>query len=454
MKLASDLLQGLGFLINWEKSHPSPTQTLEFLGMILDSPSLAFILPEKKREKTRKLCVQALKNNRIKLRDLAKIMGNFAWAIPAVPFAQAHYRKVQRDLIRALHKNVGDFESCFTLSEEAKADLSWWITNMDSSKGKVIFSGEPDMTIFSDASLTGWGAVFNGSTARGPWSVEDGQRHINELELLAAFFALQSFAATASNISISLQMDNCTAVCYINRGGGTHSRSLSDLATQISSWCESRKITVHASYLPGHLNIVADRESRMGLDSSDWALDQEVFTAINNVWTCQVDLFAAAWNNKLEKFFAWTPQPQATGVDAFSTSWKGLKAYAFPPFGLILRSLAKIRREQASLVLVSPYWPSAAWYPLLLELAVDVARILKPDAKLLTSPSGEAHPLPLCLIAWKLSGNAYKTKAFRRRWSTYCWMGHANPHELLTSRPGTIGSVGASGGILIPCQCL
>ncbi|KAK4027275.1 hypothetical protein OUZ56_016286 [Daphnia magna] len=33
---------------------------------------------------------------RIKLRDLAKVMGNFAWAIPAVPFAQAHYRKVRR----------------------------------------------------------------------------------------------------------------------------------------------------------------------------------------------------------------------------------------------------------------------------------------------------------------------------------------------------------------------
>lgn len=186
VKLASDLLQGLGFLINWEKSHPSPTQTLEFLGMVLDSPSLAFISPEKKRDKTRKLCVQALKHNRIKLRDLAKVMGNFALAIPAVPFAQAHYRKVQRYLIRALHKNMGDFESFLTLSEEAKADLSWWITSMDSSKGIVIFSGEPDITIFWDASLTGWGAVFNGSTTRDPWSVGDGQRHINELKLLAA----------------------------------------------------------------------------------------------------------------------------------------------------------------------------------------------------------------------------------------------------------------------------
>jgi hypothetical protein len=62
---------------------------------------------------------------------------------------------------------------------------------MDSSEGKVIFQGEPDLTIFSDASLSGWVALCNGITARGPWSAEDASRHINELELLAAFFALQ-----------------------------------------------------------------------------------------------------------------------------------------------------------------------------------------------------------------------------------------------------------------------
>jgi hypothetical protein len=304
VKMASDLLQRLGFLINWEKSLPAPTQSLEFLGMILNSLSMAFILPSAKREKTRKLCVQALNNNRIKLRDLAKVMGNFSWAIPAVPFAQAHYRKVQSDLIWMLGRNGGDFEKFLVLSEEAKADLSWWIQSMDSSEGKVIFQGEPDLTIFSDASLSGWGAVCNGITARGPWSAEDASRHINELELLAAFFALQSFTASSSNIFISLQMDNSTAVCYVNRGGGTRSKSLSFLAGQISSWCETRHLTIHAGYLPGHLNVIADKESRTRPDSSDWALDQAVFSTLNDHWECQVDLFSAAWNCKLPKFYA------------------------------------------------------------------------------------------------------------------------------------------------------
>jgi hypothetical protein len=86
---------------------------------------------------------------------------------------------------------------------------------MDSSERKVIFQGKPDMTIFSDASL--WlGSSVQRITARGPWSTEDASRHINELELLAEFFALQSFTASASNIFIPIQMDNSTAVCYVN----------------------------------------------------------------------------------------------------------------------------------------------------------------------------------------------------------------------------------------------
>ena len=58
-------------------------------------------------------------------------------------------------------------------------------------------------------------------------------------------------------------MDNSTAECYVNNGGGTRSKSLSFLAGLISSWCESCGIAIHAGYLPGHLNVIADRESRI-----------------------------------------------------------------------------------------------------------------------------------------------------------------------------------------------
>lgn len=43
------------------------------------------------------------------------------------------------------------------------------------------------MEIFSDASLTGWGAYCEGKRTHGYWSEEERLIHINILELMAAF---------------------------------------------------------------------------------------------------------------------------------------------------------------------------------------------------------------------------------------------------------------------------
>jgi hypothetical protein len=68
---------------------------LEYLGLIIDWILLSLSLPLGKDDAISKLCLDFLgsdKSGRVSLRDLAKIMGNFSWAIPAVPFAQGHFR--------------------------------------------------------------------------------------------------------------------------------------------------------------------------------------------------------------------------------------------------------------------------------------------------------------------------------------------------------------------------
>ncbi len=129
-------------------------------------------------------------------------------------------------------------------------------------------------------------------------------------------------------------MDISIAVFYVNRGGGTRSKSLSHFSGQISSWCESRDLAIYAEYLSGHLNVIADRESRTRPGSSDWALNQ-VFATLNDEWECQVDLFSAAWNSKFPKFHSWTTQPRAAGMNR-----------SLLPFRSTSKELAKIRRSE------------------------------------------------------------------------------------------------------------
>jgi len=74
----------------------------------------------------------------------------------------------------------------------------------------------------------------------GRWLHVESSHHINYLELLAAFLALQSFAKLCHDMTIQMKMDNVTAVKYINKLGGTHSSLLCQLALTIWEWSLQR----------------------------------------------------------------------------------------------------------------------------------------------------------------------------------------------------------------------
>ncbi len=120
-----------------------------------------------------------------------------------------------------------------------------------------------------------------------------------------------------------MYLDNSTAVCYINKGGGTKSAGLTKIAKTLADFCEQRQLTIIAVHLTGELNIEADKESRSDTDSSDWKLDQVVFGKIRDIWHTEIDLFSSLWNAQIPKFVSWRPQPGSTAVNAFSVNWGG-----------------------------------------------------------------------------------------------------------------------------------
>ena len=204
---------------------------------------------------------------------------------------------------------------------------------------------EPDFTIFSDASLSGLGggAVLNEVSSRGPYTLNDKNIHISELELLAALNGLKSFTSQVSNLSVRLMLHNFTAVHYINKLGGTKSPALSAISADIVNWCEKRKLSIKAIHLPGVLNVFTYQQSRMRNESSDWELQESTFQRILTLWEPEI---ASTWNKQLDRFVSWKPQPVGIAVDAFSLSWTNRRGYAFPPFHMIARCRTKIMKEK------------------------------------------------------------------------------------------------------------
>ena len=121
--------------------------------------------------------------------------------------------------------------------------------------------------------------------------------------------------------------------------------ALIKIAREIWEFCFKRKILISAEYLPGSMNVQADRLSREIPDSSDWQLDQQMVKQVMRQWgKCKMDLFASRWNTQLPLFVSYRLDPDATAVDAFQISWKEGLLYDFPPFCLI--GMESFRRQQ------------------------------------------------------------------------------------------------------------
>ena len=137
----------------------------------------------------------------------------------------------------------------------------------------MISHGNPDIVITTDASLTGWGAVYENQSTGGLWSVGEKTNNINALELLTVFSGLKCYAKTATNIHIRIMTDNTTAVSTINHMGTCHSDVCNTIGKDIWKWCIDRNIWISAAHIPGKMNVLADMESRRINLGAEWMLN-------------------------------------------------------------------------------------------------------------------------------------------------------------------------------------
>ena len=234
------------------------------------------------------------------------------------------------------------------------------------------------------------------------------------------------------------------------------SPTLTSLAKSLWLWALERDITITAQHIPGVFNGIADTESRLERDRSDWMLSPEVFQKISQaLGPLEVDLFASRLTHQLPHFFSWRPDPLAEAVDAFQQDWSEVKGFANPPWCLIGHVLNKIRSQEAQVVLVAPVWKSQAWYPVVLEMLMDYPRLIPPQEGLLRR--GEERRVTEIipqLAVWPVSGKDIETVTFLQRLQSSCWPpGGRNPPSPMSPCLEN-GPAGVLKGVVIPFQVL
>ena len=441
------LLEQLGFTINIQKSSLEPAHLITYLGVVVDSVTMKFLLTEEKVQQISNICKQALAAQKVSAQDLSSIVGKLVAARSAILPAPIHVRQLQFQLIQTLRASRS-YRTQITLSKESQQELQWWIYKLHEWNGRDILPTPPDLLIQSDASLQGWGAVCNGTRTGGHWSAEERHQHINNLELQAGAFAVQTFTKGMGNIQVLLQMDNRSAVTYINKMGGTHSLTLSLQACNLWCWCLERNIHLSAEY--GELNSRSGVQ-RIGVIRRVDAAQRSLPTDSADTGPMQDRPVCNQAEPPAAELYQLEARSVCSGDRCTPPRLEDVGGVRLSPI-LLDREMStedspgeKHHNDSSAMVVL----PS-----MLLESLVDLPLLLPNRKDFLFNPAGHTHPLVdqghLQLAACRVSGDNMKRQVFLDGLQSSFLLDGAKRPTQPTNLVGQGGPAGVINGKSIP----
>jgi hypothetical protein len=261
-------------------------------------------------------------------------------------------------------------------------------------------------------------------STRGYFTASERSMHINALELLGCWHTISALLPLAvpqaqwADVHLSCELDSIVAIKYA-MVANSRSLKMSKVGAQFFDWREQNKLQLSCRHIRGIDNTKADALSRREWNSGDWRLDTQLLRGILRQWHCtiDIDLFASRWNTQAKKFFSWEHDNKAIGVDSLSHAWDGTGTlYAYPPQALLPRIFHKVINERVhDMVLVTPLFPHASWWPTLLQVGTAVPIVLPRRRWVTTDPAGNpswSQNWPL--VAWRISGQLEYARKCRR----------------------------------------
>nr|XP_020444839.1 uncharacterized protein LOC109953712 [Monopterus albus] len=278
----------------------------------------------------------------------------------AVPLGLLHMKKLQRWFGHLRLDPMRHKRHVLTVPPLVQSDLEYWGTPRVLTMGVPLGRATSHVSVFTDASLLGWGGTCLSQAVEGRWD-HTPSLHINCLELATVLKVVKHFAPVLKGRHVMVCSDSTTAVAYINRQGSVRSVQLLEIARELLLWAHQNLLSIRAVHVPAKQNCTADLMSRGG------------------------------------------PQKKHP--------WRRGLLCAFPPVPLIPRLLAHMQDKRLRVLLIAPERTSAAWFPTMVQLLAGEPWQLPWQGDALSQLDGVIQQFPVIgqrLWAWPLNRNDWR----------------------------------------------
>ncbi|KAI5637758.1 reverse transcriptase (RNA-dependent DNA polymerase) domain-containing protein [Phthorimaea operculella] len=150
------LLEDLGWCINYKKSIIAPSRIMEYLGVVWDTENNKKYLPSMKVTQYVKYTRNFQSRGFWSWMDAKVLLGKLNFTAEVIPLGRLHCRIIQR-CANQLPQN--DRYRKFPIPAQVQQELSWWIRKFQMSS--PVHYPKVSKFITTDAADDGWGAILN-----------------------------------------------------------------------------------------------------------------------------------------------------------------------------------------------------------------------------------------------------------------------------------------------------
>ena len=222
------LINSLGLIINYEKSDLVPAQVFTFIGMEFLTHINIVRVPQARQMKILESVRIFLQKTSVSARDFLSLLGQLNAAADFVMLGRLHLRPLQISLHKLWQPQNFPLDHQIGLTTKILQHLKWWLQEDLYRHGIPMKIDPPSHTIFTDASLSGWGAHVEpeGLLFHGLWTEDQSRLHINVLEMKAIFLSLTRAIHKVKNSTVLVNGQHYSDSLYKASGRDSFHSSL------------------------------------------------------------------------------------------------------------------------------------------------------------------------------------------------------------------------------------